>query len=88
MGGVEEPEQLPYGLGQIEAIADRLHSLLLELQDVNRANYPPGPWDPGPLQWRFMEAIDGLMEAELPFLQAVQAVQAIKAEQRRRLHLT
>ncbi len=42
MGGMEEPKQLPYGLEKIETIADRLHALLLELQDVNRANYPLG----------------------------------------------
>jgi hypothetical protein len=56
--------------------------VLLELQDANRANYPPGAWNPGPLQSRFMEAIDGLLEAELPLLQAIQE---IKTEQRRRL---
>ena len=49
---------------------------------LNRANYPPGAWNPGPLQWRFVEAIDGLLEAELPL---IQAIQEIRIEQRRRL---
>ncbi len=34
------------------------------LQDANRANYPPGAWDPGPLQWQFMQAIDGLFGSQ------------------------
>ncbi len=82
MGGMEEPEPLPHGLEQIEAIVERLHRLLMDLQDVNRANYPPGAWHPGPLHSRFIESIDGMLEAELPL---IQAVQALKAEQRRRL---
>lgn len=42
----------------------------LDLQDANRANYPPAAWNPAALQWRFMEVIDSLLEAELAFLQA------------------
>lgn len=81
-GMTEQPDPLPYGLEHIEAIADRLHTVLLELQDVNRANYPPGAWHPGRLQWQIVQAIDGLLDAELPLLQAIQD---IKTEQRRRL---
>lgn len=47
-----------------------------------RPNYPPGAWNPGPLQWQFMEAIDGLMQALLVLFQAIQK---IRAEPRRRL---
>ncbi len=75
-------EPLPHGLEPIESIAQRMRSVLSELQNANRANYPPGAWDPGPLQWRFMQAIDGLLDAELALLQAIQE---IRTEQRRRL---
>jgi hypothetical protein len=76
----EEP--LPYGVEHIESVADHLRSVLVELQDANRANYPPGAWNPGPLQRQLMEAVDGLLEAELGLMNAIQA---IRTEQRRRL---
>ena len=60
----------------------RLHDVLTELQEANRANYPPGAWEPGPLQWKFMEAIDGLLDAELHFMHTLQE---IPTEQHRRL---
>jgi hypothetical protein len=82
MGGMEGPEPLPHALEQIEAIVERLHRLLMELQDVNRGNYPPGAWHPSPLHSNFMGALDGMLDAEVPLMQAVQA---LKAEQRRRL---
>jgi hypothetical protein len=78
----QEPEPLPDGLEHIEGIAQRLRIVLVELQDANRATYPPGAWEPGPLQERFLQAIDGLLDAELVLLQALQE---IKTEQRRRL---
>jgi hypothetical protein len=81
VGMSQEPEPIPHGLEHIESIAERLRSVLTELLDANRANYPPGAWDPSPLQWRFMQANDGLLEAELALLQAIQE---IRTEQRRR----
>lgn len=77
-----ESEPLPYAVEHIEGIARRLHEVLTELQEANRANYPPGAWEPGPLQWKFMEAIDGLLDSELLF---IRTLQEIKTEQRRRL---
>ena len=81
-GPVREEEPLPHGVEHLEGIAQRLHHLLSELQDANRANYPPGAWTPGELQCRLMEAIDSLMDGEL---QLMTALQAIKEEQQRRL---
>lgn len=40
----EELEPLPHGLEHIEGIADRLHGVLLELQDANRANFLVAQW--------------------------------------------
>jgi hypothetical protein len=79
---VREEEPLPYGLEHIETVAERLRGVLVELQEANRANYPPGAWDPGPLQLQLMNAIDGLLDAELGLMTAIQA---IKTEQRRRI---
>jgi hypothetical protein len=78
----DQPDPLPHGLEHIEGIAERLRGVLIELQDANRANYPPGAWHPGPLQRRFMRAIDGLMDAELELLQVLAEM---RDEQRRRL---
>jgi hypothetical protein len=76
------PDPLPHGLEHIEGIAERLRGVLIELQDANRTNYPPGAWHPGPLQRRFTRAIDGLLDAELELLQVLAEM---RDEQRRRL---
>jgi len=78
----EEEEPLPYGLEHIESVAERLRGVLVELQDANRADYPPGAWNPGPLQRQLMKAVDGLLDAELGLMNAIQA---IRTEQRRRM---
>ena len=78
----DQPDPLPHGPEHIEGIAERLRGVLVELQDANRANYPPGAWYPGPLQGRFMRAIDGLLDAELELLQVLAEM---RDEQRRRL---
>src|SRR5258708_8723405 len=66
MGGMEEPEPLPHGLEQIEAIVERLHRLLMDLQDVNRANYPPSSEHPGPLHSRFTAPIADTLNPHPP----------------------
>ena len=45
----DQPDPRPHGLEHIEGIAERLRGVLIELQDANRTNYPPGAWHPGPL---------------------------------------